>query len=665
MDFTRRGSGSTGGTGDAGGGVAGGKRTLVERLQFKRTRGPVQRAAAPGAEAGATEVHDAAARGVATPTTALPHGDTIARAFGRHDVSGIEAHTGPEAAASAEAMGARAYATGDHVVLGADADLHTVAHEAAHVVQQRAGVQLKGAVGQDGDVYERHADQVADLVVAGHSAEALLDQHAGAGGGGTRAVQRSLKVGAKDTPVNVTEQFKGQDQHTAVEYAEAVVEEIKKEAGPDSDLVQEILLNLDAIVAELAEWIEDEAGKMEGKSHPVYGREKQDRHYKNYTNLGKGILGWIKSAENRAQEKLLAQQVYANSVLDVYFSSLLHKLALKVRNLHLLDNAVDETRKDGVVTELQTGKSTVPGPKHGQEIGHYRHYFDHHPKGDQVKTQIPNGNMLAVLENAESFDVKNKVVVFHDMMEYFGNARAWVTPGQGQGLLPEPGVDKGKATTQIDEHGNRTDDTSDRGMEWAPSFNNATRNENEAGTMLARQHNVPLWAGQSMTTVRVENLAEWVGASKMEKTALAWAIFAFWHNDYDHTSQYAYHTLHETMDMAANFGVDYNMLDRGASLQSFTTDNMKQEMRTRWQTLRASAIQTLPAFNGLPNTDPRHGDVKTMLETVNQSLKDANAAFQLAGPKPEDQQVADAHGIMKQLNWCELNLNVARKGLGL
>jgi hypothetical protein len=57
-------------------------------------------------------------------------------------------------------------------------DLHTAAHEAAHVVQQQAGVQLKGGVGAVGDSYELHADAVADAVVQGKSAEGLLDQMA-------------------------------------------------------------------------------------------------------------------------------------------------------------------------------------------------------------------------------------------------------------------------------------------------------------------------------------------------------------------------------------------------------------------------------------------------------------------------------------------------------
>ena len=60
-------------------------------------------------------------------------------------------HTSPEAAGPARAMGTDAYTTSDHVALEGSADLHTVAHEAAHVVQQRGGVQPKGGVGAAGD----------------------------------------------------------------------------------------------------------------------------------------------------------------------------------------------------------------------------------------------------------------------------------------------------------------------------------------------------------------------------------------------------------------------------------------------------------------------------------------------------------------------------------
>jgi Novel toxin 21/Domain of unknown function (DUF4157) len=169
-----------------------GKHTLVEQAYA-----PVQRRNSDAqGHGGEGAVHAAATHGVATPVSPLPFASTIQRAFGRHDVSAIETHQGPEAAASAHRMGAQAFATGSHVVLGGSADLHAVAHEAAHVVQQRGGVQLQGGVGEVGDTYERHADAVADAVVAGQSAEALLD--VGGGGGGSHAVQRKQGDGKDD-----------------------------------------------------------------------------------------------------------------------------------------------------------------------------------------------------------------------------------------------------------------------------------------------------------------------------------------------------------------------------------------------------------------------------------------------------------------------------------
>jgi hypothetical protein len=150
-----------------------GKRTLVEQIVAP----VVQRRAGEGHSLDhEATVHAAASQGIATPASPLPFSDVLQRAFGRHDVSSIRAHTGAEAAVSARTMGAEAYATGDHVVLGRSTDLHTVAHEAAHVVQQRGGIQLKAGLGAVGDAYERHADAVADRVVAGQPAEDLLNQ---------------------------------------------------------------------------------------------------------------------------------------------------------------------------------------------------------------------------------------------------------------------------------------------------------------------------------------------------------------------------------------------------------------------------------------------------------------------------------------------------------
>lgn len=149
-----------------------------------------------GAAQPEADVHRLAAHGISGSPTALLHLEPIQRSFGDYDVSGITAHIGGPAAQATQAMGAQAYATGNDIAFRAAPDLHTAAHEAAHVIQQRGGVQLAGGVGQAGDAYERHADLVADRVVRGESAAELLG--AGPGGGGGSAVQSKP---AHDTPM--------------------------------------------------------------------------------------------------------------------------------------------------------------------------------------------------------------------------------------------------------------------------------------------------------------------------------------------------------------------------------------------------------------------------------------------------------------------------------
>jgi Domain of unknown function (DUF4157) len=180
------------------------KQTLVERAAVQLR--PAQGASSAGSSAGPQRAGDwnmteglssalglgeLASQGVANASAPLPHYEAVQRSFGGHDVSGVRAEVGGAAGEASRAIGAEAYATGNRVGFASAPDLHTAAHEAAHVVQQRQGVQLKGGVGEAGDRYEQHADAVADAVVAGRSAEGLLSELApGGGAGSSAAVQR-------------------------------------------------------------------------------------------------------------------------------------------------------------------------------------------------------------------------------------------------------------------------------------------------------------------------------------------------------------------------------------------------------------------------------------------------------------------------------------------
>ena len=151
--------------------------TAVLHPTRSRPAAPIQRRA--NGHSSSTDVQATAQAGVAGADSRLPHFDTIQRAFGAHDISGVRAQVGGAATPAATSLGAQAYATGDKVAFASAPDLHTAAHEAAHAIQQRNGVVGFQGLGAADDEHERHADAVADAVVAGQSVESLLDQLGG------------------------------------------------------------------------------------------------------------------------------------------------------------------------------------------------------------------------------------------------------------------------------------------------------------------------------------------------------------------------------------------------------------------------------------------------------------------------------------------------------
>lgn len=92
------------------------------------------------------------------------------------DFSDVRVHDDAAARASAAEIGARAYTSGNHIVLGAGgADKHTLAHELTHVIQQRQGPVAGTAdgsglkVSDPSDRFERQAEANASRVMSGGS----------------------------------------------------------------------------------------------------------------------------------------------------------------------------------------------------------------------------------------------------------------------------------------------------------------------------------------------------------------------------------------------------------------------------------------------------------------------------------------------------------------
>lgn len=118
------------------------------------------------------------------------------------DFSDVRLHTGAAAQRSAAEVGARAFTSGNHVVLGAGGhDRHTLAHELTHVLQQREGP-VTGTdnggglrISEPGDRFEREAEanarRVLGMPAPQHPAatDPAAESPPGSGAGGS-AVQR-------------------------------------------------------------------------------------------------------------------------------------------------------------------------------------------------------------------------------------------------------------------------------------------------------------------------------------------------------------------------------------------------------------------------------------------------------------------------------------------
>lgn len=169
----------------------------------------------------------------------LPFLDQIQAAFGDYDVTGVQAHTGALACEANDALGTGGLTLGNDVAL-ATSDLHTAAHEAAHAVQQREGVSVSDGVGAAGDVYEQHADRVADAVVKGESAQSILAEMCGAGALTGMATPQAVQADTGDVEETEAETEAEAEQATEEEQ-EATSEqtEDQTEAGVDDQEAEE------------------------------------------------------------------------------------------------------------------------------------------------------------------------------------------------------------------------------------------------------------------------------------------------------------------------------------------------------------------------------------------------------------------------------------------
>jgi hypothetical protein len=120
--------------------------------------------------------------------------------FGRN-FGGVRVHAGPRAESLASGIGARAFTSGHDIYFGrgqyepaSPSGQGLIAHELAHVVQQRSGRSPAAGIDTPGDAYEREADAAAEAVLSGRRPRVSPI-------GGAPGVQRKSVRGVECEPV--------------------------------------------------------------------------------------------------------------------------------------------------------------------------------------------------------------------------------------------------------------------------------------------------------------------------------------------------------------------------------------------------------------------------------------------------------------------------------
>ncbi|MFL9657076.1 toxin glutamine deamidase domain-containing protein [Streptomyces sp. PB17] len=317
--------------------------------------------------------------------------------------------------------------------------------------------------------------------------------------------------------------------------------------------------------------------------HPDFGAKRQDIKVDSYADLARGVMGWIAAKPNRHAEKELALRVQSEGRVEPLLDVLLTRIHTHVRGL-----------PDGprMLAEMEAGVSHADGTP----LGAYLRYFNRRNLPQELAhmatTVGDRGGMAGVLREPAAFGFRDKMMVLHDLMEYF-KASSHYPRTYGSGLLPEDTLHDQQATILVDAAGRRTHSSAHRGQNVLRDGTRhpSTRDEHAPSTRLARALRIPVWAGQSNTAMRMFKLARWAGASRHEIAAEAWGIFAFWRLHYDHRESLAYHTLHETMDVASNFEVPYSLTDRAAGLADVSVEAALTEMETKAAELGLLATQ--------------------------------------------------------------------------
>nr|WP_233534578.1 DUF4157 domain-containing protein [Streptomyces murinus] len=457
------------------------------------------------------------------------------------DFSDVRVHSDARARASATAMGARAYTSGNHIVIGdGGGDRHTLAHELTHVIQQRRGP-VAGTETGDGlrvsdpsDRFEREAEATAHRVLRGSPAGAAAHGPADASAAtpaGRPSVQRLLVLGQKGE----------------AKAAEPAYAEIRAElTDPELISAWEDTKNKPAIMKVLDEWItapkqSTPQATAKSKRGP---RDALARSYATMDEAASAVLDRVNALPVADVEKAISDDVAVDAKIK-------EVLAQFVANA--LRPWLGEQRKQ--VTELEDVLSKTVA-----ELASVRRlYLPYIEFGEKT--------LDGILGNPEAQGFATLISAIHDIAEILYGIKeleqhVTVSAEQFKGYVLKDGAKlagprNSPSWALGDGSGGSVDD-----LERTPVPNTfrgamATPNQLNDQVRTAGHLGYPVSLGPSRTTGKLMKLADTTGADPAVKEAIAYSLLALWYTDYrrDLTDIHRYHFV---MDMAANFGVAYD-----------------------------------------------------------------------------------------------------------
>lgn len=359
------------------------------------------------------------------------------------------------------------------------------------------------------------------------------------------------------------------------------------------------------------------------------------REYAHWFEAALALDGWMQSAHCRKAEKKLAKSVYSNPYLDTLLNCLIYKLHLKLTR-------IAQTHPDmhyPLTMELLSGQTIIRATREqtlqsATVFGAYRIELNNASNTissvTPVKYQIP----MEILKAPQKYPLRDKIVLLHDMSDYLGMRQPWNPQTAGQWLIGAPTAQDSQVTSalvddqMIREHAGAGDNISpsEAARILGSGCNNACRDERAASTIMARRQQLGLWSGQSMTVINMLNTARWANGSMPEFTAVALGLMAFWRLDYTPNCSYAYHTLHETMDMAKNFAVKYYINPAKSGFDSVTMDSVDNSFLSAYVDQSAAQIRSMlndvdnrwQALHATPKLDCDHDTYNQWQHTIAQ-----------------------------------------------